>query len=234
MEYVNRLVGIFKQVHRVLKPGGTVFLNIGDSVAKKKYAPLEEGGVCIKRGEQMMIPAIVAMELRRVGYYVKQDIIWAKRNAIPMGGAAPKRFTPSHEYIFMLTKHESDFYFNADAVKEEAVVGAGVQYGPYGGIKRAGGDNASYSGRIAVSSGTRRKRDVWFETTSRCKEAHFAPYPESIVEYCIKAGCPEDGTVLDPFSGTGTTMRVASKLGRKFIGIELYEEYQKMHRVDSN
>lgn len=203
MRFVQHLLEIFREIYRVLKPTGTVFLNIGDSVSKKKYDSLPgfsmQAG--FKKGQQMMVPHILAIELRRLGFFVKQDVIWAKTN--PMPSSAKTRFVSSHETILFLTKKPSGYHFEPSKAKV---------------IKDKVTTNKDLS-------------SVWFETTSRCKNAHFAPYPENIVEYGIAAGCPPRGTVLDPFSGSGTTMRVAKRLGRKFIGVELYKDYVDMHGV---
>ena len=212
MKFVQHLLEIFREIYRVLKPTGTVFLNIGDSVSKTDYesipgfsmqASFKKGKkmLSFKKGQQMLVPQILAIELRRLGFHIKQDIIWAKTNPIP--SPAKSRFVASHEYIFFLTKQGSGYHFepsNAKVIKDK---------------KTTNKDLSS----------------VWFETTSRCKNAHFAPYPENIVEYGIATGCPPKGVVLDPFSGSGTTMRVAKRLGRKFIGVELYKDYVDMHKV---
>lgn len=174
-----------------------------------------------------MIPSIFALRCRKEGWYVQQDVIWAKTN--PMPSSTPKRCTPSHEYIFMLTKTE-DYKFHPERIVTPAKsdLSKATTKPKFGGVKQAGGDNATYSGKEYVYTGTARKRDVWFETTSKNAEAHFAPFPRTIVEPCILASSNEGDTVLDPFSGSGTTGVVSADLKRNFIGIELYENYVQM------
>ena len=224
--FVKEMTEIFAAVRRVLKDDGVVWLNIGDCIAKRNW-PAEGNLSGIKKGEQMLIPTLLALELRRDGWYVQQDVIWAKTN--PMPSSTPKRCTPSHEYIFMLSKSET-YKFDPEPIMVDAKVDnskSGVQP-PIGGKKKAGGDNSSYSGNQPKYNNKARKRDVWFETTSKNPEAHFAPFPKTIVAPCILATTKEGDRVLDPFSGSGTTGAVAVEIGRRFVGIELYEKYVEM------
>lgn len=221
--YLKNLCDVFDAFIPCLKPDACVWVNIGDSISKKKHA-----SVSVKKGEQMMIPSLFALEMRKRGWYIQQDVIWAKTNPIP--SSTPKRCTPSHEYIFLFSRGK-DYKFDANAIKVPAKTAekfAGKAQPPIGGKKMAGGDNGSYSGNTPEGDGLARKRDVWFETTSRLKEAHFAPFPETIVEPCIAASTTQDDIVLDPFCGSGTTGIVAQRLGRQFVGIEIVEKYVEM------
>jgi len=222
-EYVENVCLVLDKIQRVLKKDGVLWLNIGDCFAKKNYKENDMHPL-IKKGEVMMIPFILAMQSRRRGWYVQQDVIWAKKN--PMPSSTPKRCTPSHEHILMLTKNQS-YKFDPVPIMTECKTPGYInkEYGPMGGVKKSGGDNAVYSGNRPKGTGMARKRDVWFETTSKCPLAHFAPFPASIVEPCILSTTSPGDTVLDPFSGTGTVAMVSLKHKRSVICIELYSKY---------
>ena len=244
-EYVTNLVKVFQEVHRVLKPSGTVWLNLGDSyynyrpggtsqakqsVAKNNGAVVNHSGKRnniiegLKEKDLVGIPWRVAFALQADGWYLRSDIIWQKPN--PMPESVKDRPTKSHEYIFLLTKSKK-YYYDADAIKEPT-----VSQDKY----KRDRDNPDYKfnnthGRTKMSGlkdnkyTRRNKRDVWSINTKPYKEAHFAVFPEEIPMNCIKAGSPKDGVVLDPFVGSGTTLKVARQLGRKAIGIDINTEY---------
>ncbi len=212
-EYINRLVEAFREVRRVLRPDGTLWLNIGDSYQNKNL---------------MGIPWALAFALRVDGWYLRQDIIWHKPRCIPE--SVRDRCTRSHEYIFLLSK-SGRYFFDANAIKEptaestkirmaqdiEHQAGSFRQPNKTNGPLKPGGDGIS-----------RNKRSVWSVCPAYFKGAHFAVFPERLVEPCVLAGCPEGGTALDPFTGSGTTGVVAKRLGRSFIGIELNPEYREI------
>ena len=195
------------------------------------------------------IPWMLAFALRNDGWYLRQDIIWHKPN--PMPESVKDRCTKSHEYIFLLSKSQQ-YYFDAEAISEpiaessmarlsQDVESQTGSYTPskgngnmkavfprFGGNKYGDNDDkkyAIYSGNEWKPTGKRNKRDVWDIPVQPTKEAHFATFPERLVEPCILAGCPEDGMVIDPFFGSGTTGRVAERLGREWCGIELNQNY---------
>ena len=226
-EYVEALARVFDALRPALREDGVLWVNLGDSIADKRY-PEALYFPAIQKGEQMLVPLMFALSMRRRGWHVQQDIIWAKTN--PMPCSTPKRCTPSHEYVFMLTK-AAEYQFDPAQILVPAKTDfKGKPQPPIGGVKKAGGANGTYSGNTPAGTGMARKRDVWFETTSKCAEAHFAPFPETIVEPCILASSRVGDMVLDPFAGTGTTGMVARRLGRKFIGCELYPVYAEMAR----
>ena len=217
-KYIERLSEVFMEVHRVLKPEGTLWVNIGDSYngykgnasndnfeteyaghrnqpARTSRFGLEAKN--IKAKDLIGIPWMLAFSLRNAGWYLRQDIIWHKPN--PMPESVKDRCTKSHEYIFLLSK-SSNYYFDYEAIQEGSI------------------DNI----------GKRNKRDVWSVSIKPFKEAHFATYPQELIAPCILAGCPQKGVVLDPFMGSGTTGIVANKLCRHYIGIELNPEYVEM------
>lgn len=246
--YVENMVKVFREVRRVLKPTGTLWLNLGDSYAtggmsnpsasstlgggKDRVAAsynitrkLPHG---LKPKDLVGIPWRVAFALQADGWYLRQDIIWHKPN--PMPESVTDRCTKSHEYLFLLAKSEKYFY-DHEAVKEPAVT-AGEDRG--GGKKGANeyartGDEKLRTkaglASIGVTPDTRNRRDVWTIPTKPFKGAHFAVMPEALVEPCILAGCPEGGVVFDPFTGSGTTGAVALRHNRNFIGTELNPEY---------
>jgi DNA modification methylase len=216
-EYVQNLCAILDQVHRVLKDDGTLWLNIGDTYQKNKNLA--------------GIPFKVAFELQRRGWILRQDIIWNKPN--PMPESVTDRCTRSHEYIFLLTKN-AKYYFDADAIKEplaESSIGRLNQdiENQIGTTRANGGakTNGNFKAVGDIENG-RNKRSVWTITTKPYKEAHFATYPPDLIEPCILAGSKIGDTILDPFSGSGTTGQVAMVNGRNYIGMELNPEYVKI------
>lgn len=261
-EYVAKLTEIFREVKRVLKKEGTCWLNLGDSYAinGKSGGDIDlSDGMDIQRGRGRLnehsvikpkdlvgIPWRVAFSLQADGWYLRQDIIWAKPN--PMPESVTDRCTKSHEYIFLLTKSPR-YYFDNEAIKEIATGYDGRKDTMYkGGPKdMAGGKHERWKYKNLQEDGqqpntmhekrlvgeeylspVRNKRSVWTITTKPFKEAHFATFPEDLIVPMIKAGCPKGGIVLDPFIGAGTTGVVALKLDRKYIGIELNESYIKI------
>lgn len=219
-DYVNNLVEIFDEVKRVLREDGALWLNLGDGWANKRIGE-------IKQKDLIGVPWMVAFALRESGWYLRQDIIWSKGN--PMPESVKDRCTKSHEYIFLLSKNRK-YYYNYQAIKEPAVTKPTLRDKNKEGYQAdyAKGDRFSKGERIYGADGMRNKRDVWNVNTKPCKEAHFATYPDTLIEPCVLAGCPEGGIVLDPFMGAGTTGMVARKYGRDYIGIELNAEYVDM------
>jgi len=248
--YVARMVEVFREVRRVLRDDGTCWVNLGDSYAATTKGsggtgkstlvgtPNDENGQIftprrleigsLKPKDLVGIPWRVAFALQADGWWLRQDIIWHKPN--PMPESVRDRCTKAHEYVFLLTKSERYFY-DAEAVSEAVSGNAHA--------RRKDGDltakqkqyatqhkNGGHSGLSVVAcGGTRNRRSVWTVTTKPYSGAHFAVMPAALVEPCIKAGCPEGGTVLDPFAGSGTTLAVAAELGRSGIGCELNPEY---------
>jgi site-specific DNA-methyltransferase (adenine-specific) len=210
-EFVNKLVDVFREVKRVLRNDGTLWLNLGDSYcgvngyarASEKFqrkgrndAPANNRSLSalhkakIKTKDLIGIPWRVAFALQADGWYFRQDIIWHKPN--PMPESVQDRCTKAHEYIFLLSK-SAKYYYDNEVIK----------YGP---------ENSN-------------KRSVWSIPVASYSEAHFATYPPELIKPCILAGCPEGGTVLDPFGGSGTTAQVANNLNRNAILCELNPEY---------
>ena len=223
-DYVDTLVEIFGAVRRVLRPEGTLWLNLGD-----KYL----------NGQLQGLPWRVALALQADGWVLRSDIIWHKPNAMP--SAVKNRPTTDHEYIFLLTRSTKDYYYDADAIREPHVTftnqsrmkGGRKHLGKRGGTPEAGknrGNPNLHDGRWdqAFHPKGRNKRTVWSMPLSKYRDAHFAVFPESLVEHCVKAGSPPKGVVLDPFCGSGTTGLVSLRIERDFIGIDCSQRYCDM------
>ena len=294
--YLDTMTSVCRELRRVLKPGGTFWLNIGDSYAgsgrggnpnggtkqgtnagsqsvgvlyglseqdriaereriKRQFAAQQSEGM--KPKDLCMVPNRLAIRLQDDGWYVRSEIIWHKPN--PMPESVTDRPTSAHEKIWLLTKSDRYFY-DHEAIKEPVVKGyAGSSFTngktgehqlgrastkPRKGEKQAAcaassigssqrrmngfndrWDSAEASGAVME---TRNARNVWTIAPHPFKGAHFATFPPDLVERCIKAGCPADGSVLDPFGGAGTTGLVAERLGRRATLIELNPEYVAM------
>jgi site-specific DNA-methyltransferase (adenine-specific) len=230
--YIDRLAAIFGEVRRTLKDTGSLWLVLGD-----KYD---------KDGAQLGLPWRVALALVDDGWNLRSDCIWHKPNAMP--SSTKTRPTTDHEYIFFLTK-SADYFYNADAVREPHVTfsenskmrGGRNHFGKRGGTPEAGkngGDSNLHNGRWdqAFHPLGRNKRTVWSIPLSKFRGAHFAVFPESLVSTCLKASCPPQGVVLDPFLGSGTTAVVAKQLGHSYLGIDVAQEYCDMalERISSH
>jgi site-specific DNA-methyltransferase (cytosine-N4-specific) len=211
-EYLRNLVSVFRQVKRVLRDDGTLWLNIGDSYTsgnrtwrdgdKKNPAramsyrpPTPEG---LKPKDLIGLPWRLAFALQADGWFLRSDIVWHKPNCQPE--SVQDRPTRSHEYVFLLAKSEK-YYYDRDSIKEETAAG-----------KR------------------RNKRSVWSLNTEAYYGAHFATFPETLVTPCILAGSREKDLLLDPFFGSGTVGSVAIRLNRAVIGIEINPEYIELAR----
>tara|TARA_R100000655_G_C2960684_1_gene188831 strand:- start:114 stop:1079 length:966 start_codon:yes stop_codon:yes gene_type:complete len=246
-EFVENMVDVFREVKRVLRNDGTLWLNLGDSYfgggrgddsklrgshkgqgtydSMKSSKPDWNKVKGLKPKDLVGIPWRVALALQADGWYLRSDIIWNKPN--PMPESVADRPTKSHEYIFLLTK-SAKYFYDHEAIKEKGEYPAGTKAAK-GSAKRYSTDLVnSRPPEYKVYDGLRNKRSVWKITTKPYKEAHFATFPEELPETCIKAGTQKGDVVLDIFAGSGTTLRVASKLGRKGIGIELNPEYIKI------
>lgn len=283
-EYVDKMVLIFREVRRVLRDDGTLWLNMGDSYSAgtRDYNSFrrDRGHVCpprpfpppgLKPKNLVGIPWRIAFALQADGWYLRQDIIWHKPN--PMPEAVKDRPTKSHEYLLLFSKSRK-YYYDNEAIMEpvtgnahprghginpKSKVPSGWDTGPGGHDKKVGRyprhkQNESYSAAISGSGKDRvpdgpvihgnkpgrddggqacndseqlyrNKRSVWTIPTQASPEAHFATFPEALVEPCILAGSPADGVVLDPFMGSGTVALVARRLSCKYLGIELNPEY---------
>ena len=240
-EYVQKLVEILHEARRVLSDDGTLWLNLGDSYCgtgnkgdyrDPKYAAGRNGQkvavnnkiAWIKSKDMTGIPWMVAFALRADGWYLRQDIIWAKPN--PMPESVKDRCTKSHEYIFLLSKSPK-YYFDADAIAEDAKPDNTVRDRDSTKLNNTPG-RTKMAGLKTNSYEKRNKRDVWTISTQPFKGSHFATFPIRLIEPCVLAGCPSGGIVLDPFFGSGTTGLAARKHNRNYIGIEINLEYVEL------
>jgi site-specific DNA-methyltransferase (adenine-specific) len=242
-EFVAKLVAVFREVRRVLKDDGTCWVNMGDSYSGSGKGPAGNLGKehdernmekkhssIIPRGckpkDLIGVPWMLAFALRADGWYLRQDIIWHKPN--PMPESVTDRCTKAHEYIFLLSKSKQ-YYFDGEAIKTEAKSKSeGIRFG---GNKYGDNDDVKFatkSGNVSKEYNKANKRSVWSVNTKSYREAHFATYPPELITPCILAGCPEGGTVIDPFGGSGTTAEVAMLNGRNAILCELNPEYVKI------
>ena len=253
--YVEKLVAVFREMRRVLKNDGVLWLNMGDSY----WGSSQNGGDQTKRvgggirqlqrqqaenrnvkvaippnckpKDLMGIPWLLAFALRTDGFWLRQDIIWAKPN--PMPESVTDRCTKAHEYIFLLTK-SARYYYNAEAIVEKSIwAGIDKRSQVKGGVK-SGGKTAT--GQYAIDKvayredGNRNRRSVWTIPTKPFKGSHFATFPPELPRLCILAGSRPGDTILDPFCGSGTTLAVAKELGRHWIGIDVSEKYCALSR----
>ena len=249
-EFIDNLVEVFACVWDILEDDGTLWVNLGDSYYN--YRPgkgqaLSKQSVsnslqdlpqdCARRGNKlegykekdlMGMPWRLAFALQDFGWYLRQDIIWHKPN--PMPESVKDRCTKSHEYIFLLTKNPQ-YYFDSESIKEESVTS--WEIGQQTRLQRKNATGGAISGGIGekISTGeTRNKRDVWSVSVKPYSGAHFAVYPEELIEPCVMAGSKVGDIVLDPFFGSGTTGAVAQKLGRQYIGCELNQGYEQLQK----
>ena len=229
-EYAANLVRLFDEIKPKLKEDGTVWINIGDSYAGfsgrgcgatgsdrrgTRNTKMVKRGANFKKRDLVGVPWVAAFALREAGWYLRCDIIWAKPNPIPE--SVTNRPTRSHEYIFLLSKNPQ-YYYDMDAIREPLTTKPSKKYNKRGE-------------RLIVGDTKKGKnaRDVWVMAPAnfRGTKVHIAVFPEILPEKCILAGSKPGDTILDPFSGSGTTCRVASRLKRNSIGIELSKDYHK-------
>lgn len=229
--YVDKLTEVFNEVKRILKDDGTLWLNLGDSYVSKptgslgnhtgsKYGfsenhkhqsnaskRIDKTGFGLPQKNLIGVPWLVAFSLQKNNWILRQDIIWQK-NAMPQ--SVKDRCTKSHEYLFLLTK-QPKYKFNHEAIQET--------------IKQEVIHCDLFDDFIVEKEVKRNKRDVWYIPTQPQKTNHVAPFPTKLVENCLLAGSNENDIILDVFNGSGTTGLVAIKNNRKYIGIDIKQEY---------
>ena len=248
-EYIAAMVEVFRCVWDVLEDDGTLWVNIGDSYCNsngfaraspeyqregrnnmpandRKLDKLHETG--LKTKDLIGIPWMLAFALRADGWYLRQDIIWHKPN--PMPESVQDRCTKAHEYIFLMSKSQK-YYYDHESIKENAVGARGGAPIKARNTEFRQGDVKSVNDGLANGwqpSEDRNKRSVWTVNPKPYAGAHFAVFPQELIEPCIMAGAPIGGIVLDPFMGSGTTAQVAQNLGRQYLGCELNLAYKSL------
>ena len=259
-QFIAELVEVFRCARDVLADDGTLWVNIGDSYARnpskggsgpggkngaysdtyteaskvRQFKPGDD----IKEKDLIGIPWMLAFALRADGWYLRQDIIWAKPN--PMPESVTDRCTKAHEYIFLLSKSPKYFY-DSEAVKEPALSGPPGNKTHRSATAHAEGDEkhrtkaglSDYAARARARAEAgepelRNRRSVWTIPTRPYKGAHFATFPPALIEPCILAGSRPGDIVLDPFMGSGTTAAVSIEHGRQFIGCEINPDYKPL------
>jgi DNA modification methylase len=247
-EYITKLCDIFDEVKRVLKKDGTCWVNMGDTynaggnyrgkemdeTCKEVYSRKDFAGCQNDKKAQgiqdkclCQIPSRFAIEMTNRGWILRNEIIWYKPNAMP--SSVTDRFTVDFEKVFFFVKNKK-YWFEQQLEKsiwaekdKRSLIKGGVMSGGKTAIGGYATDRVAYT-----EGGMKNKRAVWTISTHGFKEAHFATYPETLIEPMIKAGCPIGGIVLDPFMGAGTTGVVSKKQDKNYVGIELNPEYCKI------
>lgn len=234
-EYVEAMRSVFAECRRVLKPSGTLWLNLGDSYAGSGRGP--EGGISkgkdfrhtekqakpnreLPRKNLIGIPWRVAFALQDDGWILRSDIIWHKTNVMPE--SVKDRPTNDYEHVFLFAK-QPKYYFNGEAIREESIWWGRAENAERGSFNGKYGENS-----FRAITETRNARAVWTISKSASKLKHFAPMPVELADRCIKAGCPPDGVVFDPFMGSGTTAIAAARNSRDVVGIELVAAYAQI------
>jgi DNA modification methylase len=241
-EYVETMRALFAEVRRVLADEGTLWLNLGDSYSSAAGGAPQSGNIETNGGDRFRrpraqdfvppknllgIPWRTAFALQDDGWILRNDIIWAKSNGMPTSVA--DRFATKHEHVFLFSKHPR-YWFDVDAVRvphaESSLARFAAGFNPqtHPSAVRVGGARDGIPIGHIPSHGT-NPGDVWVVNSQPFTEAHFAVMPPELAERAILAGCKPGGTVLDPFSGSGTTGLAATKHGRKYVGIDLSADY---------
>ncbi|WP_321331839.1 site-specific DNA-methyltransferase [uncultured Bacteroides sp.] len=247
-EYIEKLVNVFHEVKRTLKEDGTLWINISDSYSGsgKGAAGYIDNAMNYKQGtnrgtlgkatlvtqctgckpkDLIGIPWMLAFGLRADGWYWRDTIIWNKPSCMPE--SVKDRTTKSHEYILLFSKNKK-YNYDYKAISEIATsTDYSIRDREHTKLNNTPG-RTRMDGLVKNNYERRNKRSVWTVPTIPLREAHFATYPEKLIIDCIKAGCPENGIVLDPFMGSGTTAIVARKLNRNYIGFEINPSYIKL------
>ena len=243
--FVSNLCEVFDEVHRVLKPTGSCWVNIGDTYDKKKLS---------------QVPSRFEIAMSDRGWFLRNEIIWNKPNPQPM--SVKDKFWPNHEKIFWFVKKLKGYYFDRDpilvpqaevslkrmfcnnnlskrkdikATEKEGFSMTSKKQNTYFERMRESVDfDKDFNYQQLIDSGkypTRPMFTVWdMSSHSKYKGAHFAVYPPELIKVPILATCPPEGVVLDPFVGSGTTCVVAKNFNRKYVGIDISEDYAKLAR----
>ena len=238
-DFVENLCKVFDEIHRILKPTGSCWVNIGDTYDKKRL---------------LQVPSRFEIAMCDRGWHLRNEIIWSKPNPQPI--SSKDRFWGNHEKFFWFVKDVKKYYFNRDAIlvpqaeisirrmfsknnmdkrkdfnassKEGFAISSSSQDKHYARMREEMGIDKEFNYEELIKSGkcpTRPEFDTWNVPSVTYKGAHFAVYPPELIEKPILSCCPEQGIVIDPFMGSGTTGEVAKLNNRRYIGLELNPEY---------
>jgi len=226
-EYADRLVAVFRQVRRVLRNDGVLWLNLGDRYMS--WNAIQSGArrhTGVKDKDLIGLPWMVAFALRADGWWLRADVIWSKPAPVPE--SVKDRPTVSHEYVFLLSKSKR-YRYDAEAIAEAASprINSNRRTHKYPGRARAKQNNMD---RFEIGE-TRNARSVWSIAYDRSDNEHAAAFPVELARRCIVAGSRAGDVVLDPFAGTGTTCAVASVHLRRYVGIELNPKYVEIAKA---
>ena len=212
-QYVRTMVGVFREVRRVLREDGIVWLNLGDSYGHPKLKDLAG------------IPWRVAFALQADGWWLRSDVVWHKAGCL--AESVKDRPTKVHEYVFLFTKR-ARYYYDVDAVREPHKPGSLERRAYKMDVERErrnpGSPQTLRADQMCHPAG-RNKRSVWRVPTSKGVAGHFATFPVKLVEPMVLAGSAQGDVVLDPFGGAMTVGLVCAKHGRRFVGLDLKREY---------
>lgn len=238
-DFVENLCKVFDEIHRILKPTGSCWVNIGDTYDKKRL---------------LQVPSRFEIAMCDRGWHLRNEIIWSKPNPQPI--SSKDRFWGNHEKFFWFVKDVKKYYFNRDVIlvpqaeisirrmfsknniekrkdfnasdKEGFAISSNSQDKHYARMREEMGIDKEFNYEELIKSGkcpTRPEFDTWNVPSVTYKGAHFAVYPPELIEKPILSCCPEQGIVIDPFMGSGTTGEVAKLNNRRYIGLELNPEY---------
>ena len=238
-DFVENLCKVFDEIHRILKPTGSCWVNIGDTYDKKRL---------------LQVPSRFEIAMCDRGWHLRNEIIWSKPNPQPI--SSKDRFWGNHEKFFWFVKDVKKYYFNRDAIlvpqaeisirrmfsknnmskrkdfnatsKEGFAISSDSQDKHYARMREEMGIDKEFNYEELIKSGkcpTRPEFDTWNVPSVTYKGAHFAVYPPELIEKPILSCCPEQGIIIDPFMGSGTTGEVAKLNNRRYIGLELNPEY---------
>ena len=238
-DFVENLCKVFDEIHRILKPTGSCWVNIGDTYDKKRL---------------LQVPSRFEIAMCDRGWHLRNEIIWSKPNPQPI--SSKDRFWGNHEKFFWFVKDVKKYYFNRDAIlvpqaeisirrmfsknnmskrkdfnasdKEGFAISSNSQDKHYARMREEMGIDKEFNYEELIKSGkcpTRPEFDTWNVPSVTYKGAHFAVYPPELIEKPVLSCCPEQGIVIDPFMGSGTTGEVAKLNNRRYIGLELNPEY---------
>jgi len=242
-QYLQHLWDMMDEIYRVLKPTGTVWINLGDTYGGSgkreewhKSSGIETSKQKQERGKTgignnaiskclLLIPHRFAIGCIERGWVLRNDCVWAKRNGMPE--SVTDRFSKKHEYMFFMTK-QTKYYFDLNAVREKCETP--------NKLRNKSEENFANAFLSKIGQGFRNEQhelgknpgsvsDFWDIPTKPSNAKHYASYNTELITKPILAGCPEDGIIYDPFMGTGSTAEAAIRGKRKFIGSELNSEY---------